>query len=110
MILALAGCSRRETREVTVRDFEVLRVIDGDTFTVMYDGEETSVRIADFDAPEPREKGGPEAKAALEKLIAGRVVRLSFPGPRKRDHFGRLRANVYVDGRNVGELLREGSR
>ena len=95
-----------DTREIAARDYAVLRVIDGDTFTVMYDGEETSVRLADFDAPEPNEPGGPAAPAALKKLIGGKIVRLDFPGKRKRDGFGRLLATITVDGRDVGEALK----
>ena len=105
-ILALClvvGCG--PTTKITQTEFEVLRVIDGDTFVVMYDGEETSVRLADYDAPEPREEGGQEAKAELERLILGRVVTLEFPGPRKRDHFGRLFARAYLGGNPVTMAL-----
>ena len=108
LILLLVGCSPPPTTEITQRDFRVLRVIDGDTFTGWYDGEETSVRLAAFDAPAPGEEGGPEAKAALEKLILGKVVRLEFPGPRKRDHFGRLRARVSVEGKTVNPSVQPG--
>ena len=89
------------TRETTARTFRVVRVIDGDTFVVEYDGEPTSVRLWGFDAPEPREPGGEEATAGLREMIDGKVVRLEFPGDRKRDNFGRLLARVYVDEMQV---------
>jgi endonuclease YncB( thermonuclease family) len=69
-------------------------VIDGDTYTIMYDGEETSVRIWGIDAPELREPGGPEARDVLASHIGGRIVTLAFPGRSKRDNFGRLLASV----------------
>ncbi len=55
-------------REVTARAFEVVRVIDGDTFVVEYDGEPTSVRIHGIDAPERGEPGHDAATAALREL------------------------------------------
>jgi len=102
VLLFLAGCA---AREITARRFRVLRVVDGDTFKVMYDGEETSVRFFGIDAPERRVPGGPEATAALRGMIGGRVVRLEFPCKRKRDNFGRLLCNVYIDGRDVGASM-----
>lgn len=89
--------------------FPVIRIIDGDTFTIRYDGEQTSVRIHGIDAPELRASGGDEARAALAALVEGRAVVLTFPEARKRDNFGRLLAVVHVDGVDVGaELLRQG--
>lgn len=96
--------------EITQREFAVVRVIDGDTFRVMYDGEETSVRLADYNAPERGEPGGPAATEQLKKAIEGRVVTLTFPGPRKRDHWGRLIAVVIVDGEPLKLTLPEGGR
>jgi len=106
------GCDRttHECREVTARTFEVIRIVDGDTFKIVYDGEETSVRIWGIDAPERREPGGPQSTAALTKLIEGRTVRLGFPGKRKRDNFGRLLATVRTDdvADIGGEMVRSG--
>lgn len=95
-----AGC---ESREVTARTFEVVRVVDGDTFRIVYDGEAVSVRFLGIDAPEPRGSGGRAATEYLERLIGGRVVRIEFTGPRKRDNFGRLLCRVYLDGLDVGK-------
>lgn len=93
------------TREVTASDFRVLRIIDGDTFKVRYDGDITSVRILDINAPE---RGDPRAEAATEELrrrIAGRTVHLDFAAARRRDNFGRLLCRVIIDGIDVGEHL-----
>jgi len=119
-IAFLAGCRSLEVREVTAREFRVLRVVDGDTFVVPYDGEKTSVRVAGIDAPEPRKPGGPEATEALRALVGGEVVRLVFAGWRKgkgsvgvgkkRDNFGRLWCHVYLGDLDVGrELVRTGN-
>src|SRR3990167_4193832 len=75
LIFCAVGCVFMPS-EITARKFQVVRVIDGDTFSVLYDGEETSVRIANYDAPEPNQPGGAEATAKLAALIAGKRVRL----------------------------------
>jgi hypothetical protein len=93
------------TDAITARRFQVTRVVDGDTFKIVYDGEATSVRILGIDTPERGEPGFEEATAALRALIAGRVVRLAFPEDRKRDSFGRLLATVHVNGLDVGDVL-----
>ena len=84
-------------------------MIDGDTFQITYDGEPTSVRLVGINAPEIREAGGPEAKAALAEMIEGKVVLLEYTEHHKRDNFGRLLCRVYVDGLDVGdEMVRRG--
>ena len=66
-----------------------------------------SVRIVGINAPELREANGAAARDALARLIEGRTVRLEFPGPRKRDHFGRLLAQVYNGEMDIGaEMLK----
>lgn len=92
-------------REITASDFEVLRVIDGDTFKVDYDGDLTSVRMLYINAPE---RGDPRADAATEelrRLIDGQTVQLHFEAARRRDNFGRLLCRVTVDGFDVGQHL-----
>lgn len=106
---ALTGCRQAEVREITARNFRVLRIIDGDTFTVTYDGEETCVKLADTSAPGLREPGGPEAREALKKLIAGKVIRIEFVGQRKREELGRLWCRVWLGKMNVGaEMVQRG--
>ena len=56
-------------RVITARDYRVLRVVEGDTFKIEYDGVETSVRLALADAPERDEVGGPDATATLRQLV-----------------------------------------
>lgn len=102
------GASSEESQEVTARTFRVLAVVDGDTFKIRYDGDVTRVRFYAFNAPEPKDPGGPEATEALRKLIDGKHVRLVFPGSRKRDHYGRLLARVYADDVNIGASLSHG--
>lgn len=69
-------------------------VIDGDTIVVE---PKTRVRLRHIDAPELEFCGGKEAKEALEKLVAGKRVRITEQVP---DQMGRGMAFIYV-----GDLL-----
>ena len=107
--VALVLISRCATRVITARDFQVVRVIDGDTLVIHYDGEPTSIRLPRVNAPERNEPSGPAATDALRRLVDGRTVRISFTADRKRDNFGRLLASVAVDGEDVEtQLVRAG--
>lgn len=75
-----------------------IRLVDGDTF--WYGGER--IRIRGYDAPEPFEAGGFEATQRLEWLLHEGEVRLY---PHAQDGDGRTLADVYVDSRNVAEVM-----
>lgn len=84
------------------------KVIDGDTFA-LDNGDR--VRLLDINTPElahdgaPMQPGSQEAKAFLQKLIEGRMVRLET-GKKERDTYHRLLAQVYLpDGTWVNGLL-----
>ncbi|MBM3518550.1 MAG: thermonuclease family protein [Alphaproteobacteria bacterium] len=92
----------------------VASVIDGDTL-VLADG--TEVRMVGIQAPKlplgrthvAEQPYAREAKAALEELCLGKLVRLSYGGLRV-DRWGRALAHLYDDrGRWIqGELLARG--
>lgn len=96
--------------------FDVIRVIDGDTFVVDNGAEKgDKVRLIGVDAPETRNSGkrkigfyGKEAKEYLTNLIAGRQVRLQFDVG-KRDRYGRMLAYVYLGDLFINaELVKRG--
>lgn len=91
----------------------VLRVVDGDTFVVNYNGVEEYVRLIGVDTPEsvhPDSEKNTEAgilasdytKARLE----GKQVELEFD-VQQRDMYGRLLAYAYVDGVMYNKTLLE---
>lgn len=87
--------------------FKVEQVFDGDSFLVTgwnWAGKEgKGVRIANIDAPERGEPGYEEAKRRLTQLILGKMVGLDT---KAIDKYGRLVADVYVDGLiNVVDIL-----
>jgi endonuclease YncB( thermonuclease family) len=76
-----------------------VRVVDGDTIRV--GGER--IRLRGIDTPEMSELEGPAAKRRLEELLRSGSIRIE---PRGRDVYNRLLADVFVNERNVAEILR----
>jgi endonuclease YncB( thermonuclease family) len=78
---------------------KVSRVIDGDTFETV---DRARIRFDTLNAPELANCGGPEAKAALEKLLTGKNVRLVSAA---RDVSGRQIASVWVGDTWIDQKL-----
>ena len=87
---------------------ELVRVVDGDTIRIMYEGEERAVRYLLVDTPEtvhPKkttERFGPEASNFMKELMKDGKVEIEFDVGEKEDKYGRLLAYIYVDGETVG--------
>ena len=75
---------------------KVIRIIDGDTVEVIYRGEKEKVRLYGIDTPERGEPGFKEATEFTKSLLLNRNPVITFPDKNKRDHFGRLLANLYI--------------
>lgn len=98
---AQAGRAADEmVRTVAVYDGDTCRLADGRT-----------LRLAGVDAPETAHDGRPaqyyaqQAKAALEGLVRGALLRFVGVGP-AQDRFGRLLGDLVLpDGRSVTEIL-----
>lgn len=75
-----------------------IKVRDGDTF---YLGP-LAVRLRGIDAPELDEPAGVRAAERLATLLAAGRVRIV---PRTTDVYGRVVADVYVEGRSVAAIL-----
>lgn len=96
-------------------EYEVVRIVDGDTIDVDIDGEETRVRLIGVDTPEsvhPDErKNTNEGNAAAEwllELLDGEKVYLEYDAA-QTDKYGRTLAYVYLGDRKtmVNKLLLE---
>lgn len=95
--------------------YPVVKVVDGDTIDVIYEGKEERVRMLNVDTPESvhpqayrNTPAGKKASDYTKKRLAGKKVDLEFQG-RKRGKFKRLLAYVIVDGENFSlELIRVG--
>ena len=94
---------------------ELVKVIDGDTIKINYEGNEQNVRYLLIDTPEtnhPRlgkQPFGEEAKERNRELINSGKLEIEFDIGERIDKYGRLLAYIYVDGVSVQEkLLEEG--
>ena len=94
---------------------EVINVYDGDTFRVNIDefppiiGENIDIRILGIDTPEIKGNCQQERQLAIKArdftrkyLNSGSVISLT---DLKRDKYFRILANVYIDGKNLGDAL-----
>lgn len=87
------------TTKPQVLDGWQVRLIDGDTFA--YGAER--IRIRGIDTPEKSESGGFDASQRLDLLLReGPIVVV----PEAVDKYGRVVADVFINGRNVAEVLR----
>lgn len=91
----------------------VLRVVDGDTFVVNYNGMEEYVRLIGVDTPESvypdserNTEAGVLASDYTKARLEGKQVELEFD-VQQRDMYGRLLAYVYVDGVMYNKTLLE---
>lgn len=103
----------------------LVRVVDGDTLIVKYQGKNERVRLTGIDTPEAANnikakkdserknialleivKQGKRSKSFAKSLLAGEnYVFLEFD-VRERDHYGRILAYVHLsDGRMVNDLM-----
>lgn len=81
--------------------YEVVRVIDGDTFETK---ERQLVRLSDVDAPEMGRCGSEAAKKELEKLVLGKPVYIKAV---YRDRYMRMISLVYTKDGFVNEKMVE---
>lgn len=86
----------------------VVKVADGDTVTVMHDGEKQRVRVFGIDAPEHDQPGGTQAKRDMAALVLGKSVEVD-PPPGKRNYphsYDRIVAVLTTpEGTDIGWVL-----
>ena len=96
--------------------YQVIRVVDGDTIVVDYQGKHEKVRLLCVNTPEsehPDQKQnipmGKVASKYTQKKLISKYVDLEFEISRLRGYYGRLLAYVFVDGKNLNlDLVRQG--
>ena len=96
--------------------YEVVSVIDGDTFKVLREGEVYTVRLIGIDTPETKysERGeecyGDESTIEAMRLLEDKQVTLSSDSTQdEEDKFGRLLVYATMDdGRDFGEVMISG--
>lgn len=89
---------RGDARRPQLLDGWEIRLIDGDTFA--YAGQR--IRIRGYNAPEVSEAGGFAASQRLDLLLREGPVTVI---PEAKDVYGRTVADVYVNQKNVSEIM-----
>lgn len=96
-----------------IKKYKVIRVVDGDTIKINFNGKEESVRLIGIDTPESVHpdwsKNIPEGLIAskfTEERLEGKLITLEFD-VQERDHYGRLLAYVWVGGEMFNRVLLE---
>ena len=98
-----AAVNANSTPPLPANTYPVLKVIDGDTISIMKDGKAVTLRLIGLDTPEtvdPRKPVQCFGKAASDKakeLLAGTNVRLEFDASQGLlDKYGRTLAYVFL--------------
>ncbi|WMJ78737.1 MULTISPECIES: thermonuclease family protein [unclassified Sedimentibacter] len=91
--------------------YKVIRVVDGDTFEINFDGKKEKVRLIGVDTPESvhpdANRNVEEGKLTSEytkKYLEGKEVTLEFD-VQERDKYGRLLAYVWLNGEMYNKHL-----
>jgi endonuclease YncB( thermonuclease family) len=86
---------------------KVVGIKDGDTFKVLYNNSEITIRLNHIDCPEKNQPYGKKAKWKASDLCFGKMVKIVSNG--KKDRYKRLIAEVYYNNININkELIKNG--
>lgn len=113
IVAVIIGCDNPVYAGETIKPKSIIRVYDGDTFTINVDGDcpgvlcnRIPVRINGIDTPEIRGKCEQEKIGAIDSrtylaqlLLNAKEIELRNLG---RDKYFRINAEVFADGVNVG--------
>ena len=108
-LLAFVACTEpvRMPAISPLQDATVIKHTDGDTFRVLFNGRDESVRFIGIDTPERGDRFFDDASAFTARAAPlGTQVRLEFD-VEERDRYGRLLAYVWPPGAagDVDEML-----
>lgn len=87
---------------------KVTGIKDGDTYKVLYNGKEETIRLAHIDCPEKKQPFGNKAKQFASDICFGKIVTVKTEG--KADRNKRIIGEIILqDGTNVNkELVKNG--
>jgi len=93
--------------------YEVVRIVDGDTIVVSYNGTDEKVRLIGVDTPESvhadkrkNTEEGVKISHYTKSKLTGKMVSLELD-VQQRDKYGRILAYVYLDGEMYNKHLLE---
>jgi len=101
--------SRRQSSNLLPKNSQlitgkVVKIADGDTFTILLEQDhfKVRVRLVSIDSPERKQPFSKRAKQYLSQLIFGKKVKVYY---HKKDRYGRVLGEVYVGNINVNEAM-----
>jgi endonuclease YncB( thermonuclease family) len=98
--------SRQSPRNIPHGLYRLYRTIDGDTIKAYNNNGVFTVRLADIDTPELKQKYGKESKSMLNTLLSNTYFSVTSSG---FDKYGRVLGTVYVGELNINlEMLYRG--
>lgn len=114
LCFSFTSCKEHSKKENKKSDFpltfegKVTSVKDGDTYKVLYNGSEITIRLAHIDCPEKKQAFGSKAKQFASDICFGKNVTVITEG--KTDRNKRIIGEIILQsGTNVNkELLRNG--
>lgn len=78
---------------------QVVGISDGDTLTLLIEGNKRErIRLSGIDAPEKKQPFGEASRQHLAGMVFGQAVTIEY---NKRDHYGRIVGQVWVDGKDA---------
>lgn len=87
--LSLGITSANAAKQITG---EVVGVSDGDTVTILSDGDQIKVRLAEIDAPEKAQAFGTRSKQSLSDMCFRKNAKIETSG---KDRYGRFIGRIY---------------
>ena len=89
-----------------VEDFQVVRIVDGDTVHASLEGILYKIRLVEIDAPERDQPFGEAAKVYLGELLSDGIFSAELSG---KDRYGRYLGRLYQNGLDINrEMVDEG--
>lgn len=95
----------------SLEKYKVIRVVDGDTLVIEYNGKNEKVRLIGVDTPEsvhPDEtrntEFGEKVSNYSKSKLEGNEIQIEFD-VQERDKYGRLLCYVYIEGQMYNKLL-----
>ena len=105
-VVSATDSKKRESQSY----YKVVAIKDGDTFVILSNGMEQTVRFAHIDCPEKKQPFGVKAKIFVSNACFGKYVSLIINPKNKYDRNKRLIAEVILEnGKNLNkELMKNG--
>ena len=101
--------------EIELENYQVIKVIDGDTVSININGEKETLRLIGVDTPEtvhpnkPVECFGIEASNYAKDLLSNKIISVEYDQSQGEvDKYGRSLVYIFLpDGRNFNKIMIE---